>query len=336
QTNGSLTCMAAPREDQWTVLSARVAAANGWNRKPALAALPPFKPVIYVIRENRTFDQVFGDLAGADGDTSLTFFPRDVTPNAHALADRFGAFDRFFVNAEVSGDGHNWTTAAYASDYVEKTVASAYSDRGRTYDYDGLNHDKLAEDDVNEPGNGYLWDLARKAGVSLRNYGEFTHQAPDGSWPASKPWLAARTDTKYPGWDLAISDTVRAARWISEFEQQMAGNSLPALTILWLPNDHTAGAKVGSPTPRAYVASNDLALGRIVEALTRSRYWKDTVVFVLEDDAQDGPDHVDSHRSPLLVISAYNRPGVRHRWANTTDVLATIDGILHLGALSQF
>jgi YVTN family beta-propeller protein len=336
QTSGSLTFLRAPADRELETLSKRAATANGWDRPAATAALPPFRHVLYVIRENRTFDQVLGDLTGADGDTSLTFFPRGVTPNAHALADRFGVFDRFFVNAEVSGDGHNWTTAAYASDYVEKTIPSAYSDRGRTYDYDGLNRDKPTTDDVNEPGNGYLWDLARKAGISLRNYGEFTHQAKDGAWRASKPWLAARTDTKYPGWDLAISDTVRAARWISEFQSQVAGDSLPALTILWLPNDHTAGASAGSPTPRAYVASNDLALGRIVEALTRSRYWKDTVVFVLEDDAQDGPDHVDSHRSPLLVISAYSRPGIQHRFANTTDVVATIDRILHLGAMSQF
>jgi YVTN family beta-propeller protein len=336
QTNGSLTILQTPSDHALKVLGARVAAANGWNKTAPVATLPPFRHVIYVIRENRTFDQVFGDLAGADGDTSLTFFPRSVTPNAHALADRFGVFDRFFVNAEVSGDGHNWTTSAYASDYVEKTVASNYSDRGRSYDYDGLNHDKLVADDVNEPGNGYLWDSARRAGVSLRNYGEFTHQAKDGRWIASKLWLDARTDPQYPGWDLDVSDTVRAARWISQFNAQAAGDSLAALTILWLPNDHTAGARAGSPTPRAYAASNDLALGRIVEAVTRSRYWKDTVIFVLEDDAQDGSDHVDSHRSPLLVISAYNRPGVQHRFANTTDVVATIDQVLHLGALSQF
>jgi YVTN family beta-propeller protein len=336
QTNGSLTILKSPPDLGLRALSARVAAANGWNRPAPPQELPPFRHVIYVIRENRTFDQVFGDLPGADADTSLTFFPRAVTPNAHALADRFGVFDRFLVNAEVSGDGHNWTTAAYASDYVEKTVPSNYSGRGRSYDYDGLNDEQIAADDVNEPGNGYLWDMARKAGISLRNYGEFTHQGKDGRWLASKPWLAAHTDPQYPGWDLAVSDTVRAARWILQFQAQAAGDSLPALTILWLPNDHTAGGRAGSPTPRAYVASNDLALGRIVEAVTHSRYWKDTVLFVLEDDAQDGPDHVDSHRSPLLVISAYGRPGVRHRFANTTDVVATIDRILHLDALSQF
>jgi hypothetical protein len=236
----------------------------------------------------------------------------------------------------VSGDGHNWTMAAYAADYVEKTIPSNYSGRGRTYDYDGLNREQPPEDDVNEPANGYLWDLAHRAKISVRNFGEFTHRAPDGHWATNKPWLAACTDTSFPGWDLAIPDSVRAARWIAAFRNQVAGDSLPALTILRLPNDHTAGARFGSPTPRAYVADNDFALGRVVEALTHSRYWSSTVMFVLEDDAQDGPDHVDSHRSPLLVISAYNRPGVYHQFANTPDVLATIGRILHLDAMSKF
>jgi hypothetical protein len=336
QTSGSLTCLAAPTGRDLERLSKRVAASNGWTRSPRQNALPPFQHVVYVIRENRTFDQIFGDLANADADSSLVFFPRAVTPNAHALAERFGVFDRFFVNAEVSADGHNWTVAAYASDYVEKTVPSNYSGRGRTYDYEGENRGEVPEDDVNEPSTGYLWDLAHRARVSLRNYGEFTRKAPDGRWVGTKAWLTAHTDPEFAGWDLAVPDTRRAERWIADFRAQIAGDSMPALTILRLPNDHTAGARAGSPTPRAYVADNDLALGRVIEAITHSRYWKNTVVFVLEDDAQDGPDHVDSHRSPLLVISAYNRPGVVHRFANTTDVLATIDRILGLGSLSQF
>jgi hypothetical protein len=170
----------------------------------------------------------------------------------------------------------------------------------------------------------------------VRNFGEFTTQLKDGRWVATKAWLGSRTDPRYPGWDLAVPDSLRAARWIEAFHAQIAGDSFPALTILRLPNDHTAGAKAGSPTPRAYVADNDLALGRVIEALSHARVWATTVVFVLEDDAQDGPDHVDSHRSPLLVISAYGRPGVVHRFANTTDVLATIDRILGLGAMSNF
>ena len=336
QTHGALGVLGAPSDRDLTALSRRVAAANGWDHPPAPAPVPPFRHVVYVIRENRTFDQVLGDLPGVDGDTSLTFFPRRVTPNAHALAERFGIFDRFFVNGEVSGDGHNWTTAAYAADYVEKTIPSNYSGRGRTYDYDGLNRDRVPDDDVNEGSRGYLWDAAARAGVSLRNYGEFTHTDSTGRWVANKRWLAAHTDPMYPGWDLTIPDARRADRWLADFTSQAAGDSMPALSILWLPNDHTAGARAGLPTPRAYAADNDLALGRVIEALSRSRYWASTVVFVLEDDSQDGPDHVDSHRSPLLVISAYSRPGVYHRFANTADVLATIDRILNLGAMSKF
>jgi hypothetical protein len=240
------------------------------------------------------------------------------------------------VNSEVSGQGHNWTTAAYATDYVEKTIPSNYSDRGRSYDYEGQNRESVPEDDVNEPGTGYLWDLAARAGVSMRNYGEFTIQDARKRWVATKPVLARQTDPDFPGWDLATPDQKRVDAWLQEFQRFAAQDSLPALEILRLPNDHTAGGKAGSPTPRAYVADNDLALGRVIEALSRSRFWSHTVVFVLEDDAQDGPDHVDSHRSPMLVISAYNRLGVIHRFANTTDVVATIGAILHLGALSQF
>ncbi|MGE3526443.1 MAG: YncE family protein, partial [Gemmatimonadales bacterium] len=150
--------------------SRRVAHANGWDRERSPAAgYPPFEHVIYIIKENRTYDQLFGDLPIGDGDSALVFFPREVTPNHHALAERFGLFDRFFVNAEVSADGHNWSTAAYATDYVEKTVQSNYSSGGRDYDYEGENRGVIAEDDVNEPANGYLWDLAERAGISLRN-----------------------------------------------------------------------------------------------------------------------------------------------------------------------
>src|SRR5262249_53141651 len=208
QLDGSLSVLPLPGEDDLGGLSKRVAAANGWNQSPDTARLPPFKHVIYIIRENRTFDQVLGDLPGADGDTALTYFPRPVTPNAHALAERFGVFDRFFVNAEVSGDGHNWTTAAYATDYVEKTVPSEYSDRGRSYDYEGQNRERVPEDDVSEPANGYLWDLARRAQVSLRNYGEFAVKTRDGTWTGTKPWLSAHTDPGFAGWDLAVPDTV--------------------------------------------------------------------------------------------------------------------------------
>ena len=324
--------------------SARVSRANGWDHGPGMGdgVYPPIRHVIYVIKENRTYDQVFGDLPQADGDTSLVFFGRSVSPNHHALAERFGIFDRFFVNAEVSADGHNWSAGAYATDYVQKTVPSNYGGRGRTYDYEGTNRGQAVAGDADaaEPALGYLWDAAARAGISFRNYGEFVDEGREGdgrvSYVGTKPFLAANTDTRFPGWDLGIRDQVRADEWIRELQEFERTGNMPALEIMRLPNDHTSGASAGEPTPRAFMADNDLALGRVIEALSNSRFWNSTVVFVLEDDAQNGPDHVDSHRSPVLVISPWSRGGVSHRFANTTDVLATIAEILHLPPLSQF
>ena len=341
QLTGSLSVVDASSLDATGLarMSERVARANGWIDGPRPERLPPFEHVIYVIRENRTYDQVLGDLSLADGDTSLVYFGRSVTPNAHAIAERFGAFDRFFVNAEVSADGHNWTTAAYASDYVEKTVQPNYSSRGRTYDYEGTNRGAVPNDDVNEPSSGYLWTLAAQKGVSLRNYGEFV--VPDrehgpGRFVGNKPELRATTNPQYPGFNLDIQDQKRADVWLAELQTYTQSGSMPALEIVRLGNDHTQGGSAGKPTPRAHVADNDLALGRMIAALSRTPFWRSTVVFVLEDDAQNGPDHVDSHRSPLLVISAYNKPGAYHRFTNTTDVIRTIEGILKLESLSHF
>ncbi|HTE44304.1 MAG TPA: beta-propeller fold lactonase family protein [Gemmatimonadaceae bacterium] len=342
QLTGTLSVVNAARLTPTALdaLSKRVAGANGWNATGPAKHFPPFEHVIYVIRENRTYDQVLGDLSWADGDTSLVYFGRDVTPNAHAIATRFGGFDRFFVNAEVSADGHNWTTAAYASDYVEKTVQPNYSGRGRTYDYEGTNRGVIPEDDVNEPATGYLWTLAAKNGVSLRNYGEFV--VPDRSagsevrFVGNKPELKSNTNPQFPGFNLDIPDQKRADIWLAELQTYVQRGSMPALEIVRLPNDHTSGGSAGKPTPRAAAADNDLALGRMIAALSRTPFWKSTVVFVLEDDAQNGPDHVDSHRSPLLVISPYNRSGAFHRFTNTTDVIRTIEGILNLGSMSQF
>jgi hypothetical protein len=322
--------------------SRRVATANGWDGVRSTQRYPPFEHVVYIIKENRTYDQVLGDLPQADGDPSLVFFPRPISPNHHALAERFGIFDRFFVNAEVSPDGHNWSMAAYVTDYAEKTIPSNYSSRGRNYDYEGWNRGVLAEEDVAEPSAGYLWNLAERAGITYRNYGEFVDEPDDPTgtkmpaYTATKPTLQAHTNTAYAGFSMQVPDQQRVDVWLKEFNQYVQTGQMPALELVRLPNDHTAGASAGKPTPRAYMADNDLALGRIIEALSRSPFWKNTVVFVLEDDAQDGPDHVDSHRSPLLVISPYNRGRIFHRFANTTDVLATIEDILRLGRMSQF
>ena len=350
QTTGSLMTTSLANATSATLgpLSHRVAVAQGWSdfavrRAASPMRYPPFTHIIYVIKENRTYDEVLGDLSIGDGDSSLVFFPRAVSPNHHALAERFGDFDRFFTNAEVSADGHNWSTAAYASDYVEKTVPSNYSGRGRTYDYEGTNRGfgaaDVPDDDVNEPGRGYLWDAADRANVSLRNYGEFVvrdNRSGNSVYRGDKPFLATHTNPDYPGFDLDIRDSARMDVWMNEFADHVRTGFMPQLEILRLPNDHTSGASAGKPTPRVYMADNDRALGRMVEALSRSPFWRNTVIFVLEDDAQNGPDHVDSHRSPVLVISAYSPRGVVHRWTNTSDIIATIGEILHLGPLSQF
>jgi DNA-binding beta-propeller fold protein YncE len=345
QISGTLTIVpaAGATGTELEGFTKRVASANGWNATHPKKQYPPFEHVIYIIKENRTYDQVFGDLTQADGDSSLVFFPRSVSPNHHALAERFGVFDRFFVNAEVSPDGHNWSMGAYVTDYAEKTIASNYSGRGRTYDYQGLNRGKIPDDDVSEPASGYLWNLAERAGITYRNYGAFVDEIEDAPGPntrvttqPTKPALLGHTNTAYSGWNLDIPDQARVDVWLAEFQEFVRAGKLPALEIMTLPNDHTSGAQAGKPTPRAYMADNDLALARIIEALSKSPYWKNTVVFVLEDDAQDGPDHVDSHRSPMLVISPYNRGKIFHRFTNTTDVVATIEDILGLGRMSQF
>jgi len=350
QTTGSLMTLTLANVTSTALapLTARVARAQGWSDDRAHTGAgsgkyPPFTHVIYVIKENRTYDEVLGDLPIGDGDTSLVFFPRDVSPNHHALAMRFGDYDRFFTNAEVSADGHNWSTAAYATDYLEKTVPSEYSGRGRSYDYEGMNggsgRKDIPGDDVNESAHGYLWDLAARAHLTLRNYGEYViSDKVNGHtvYIGNKPFLSTNTNPDYAGFDLNQTDQSRIEVWLKEFASYVKSGVMPQLEIVRLPNDHTSGARADSRTPRAYMADNDLALGRMVDALSHSPFWKNTVVFVVEDDAQNGPDHVDSHRAPAFVISAYNDGGVVHRWTNTTDFIATMSEILHTGSLSQF
>jgi hypothetical protein len=187
------------------------------------------------------------------------------------------------------------------------------------------------------PSTGYLWDAAARKGITYRNYGEFVlDDEKTKARETTRRALVANTNLDYPGFDLTIPDQRRADVWIADLKEWIARGEMPALQILRLPNDHTAAGAAGKPTPRAYMADNDLALGRIVEALSHSPFWKDTVLFVVEDDGQNGPDHVDSHRAPFLVISPYDKPGVIHRFANTTDVLATIEEILGLDPMSQF
>jgi YVTN family beta-propeller protein len=397
----------------------------------------PIKHVIYVIKENRTYDQIFGDVkqsgdgTKADGDPSLAIFGagdaaarpngqhQDISPNHRALALRFGLFDRFFVNSEASPDGHNWSTAAFSTDYVDKAFRWNYSRRGRTYDFEGFNrlpnYEPLrgapslfgpgasTEDvanfmrrfipylqgsrDVAEPESLYLWDAAARAGLTHRNYGEFVATLSEAdvkairenrakTYPDLTPTVSAfptkkslegRVNTDYRNFDMDTPDAMtvdsyRAAResssasplingargnsrlgaWLEEFRafaaERSAGTAdrLPNLSVMRLSNDHTDGISVRKPTPQFYIADNDYALGLMVEAVSNSPYWKDTAIVVVEDDAQDGPDHVDAHRSVALVISAYNKPGVLvHEFHNTVSLIRTIELLLGIEPMNQ-
>jgi DNA-binding beta-propeller fold protein YncE len=326
QLNGTLRVLSASLLlPQLAGFTERVAAANNWRRRPEARHYPPFRHVVYIIKENRTYDQVLGDMKEGDGDASLVYFPDiTITPNHHALARRFGLFDRFFVNAEVSSQGHIWSTAAYVTNYGEKVVPSGYA--GKRADVDGEESD--------EPERGFLWTLATREGITFRDYGEMVKGNP--GWPVTQRDLAADVNPEYIPFDLTTLDQKRADVWIAELQRYVHDGNMPQLEVMHLPNDHLAAGRPGKCTPRSCMADNDLALGRIVQALSHSSYWKDTVIFVVEDDAQAGPDHTDSHRAPFYAISAYNRSGTVHRFINTTDVVAAIEDILGMGRLSKF
>lgn len=395
----------------------------------------PIRHVIYVIKENRTYDQVFGDLTAAgngesaDGDPSLAIFgageaarrpggpPQAVTPNQRALALRFGLFDRFFVSSEASPDGHNWSTAAFSSDFVDKSFRWAYSGRGLGYDFEGFNRLPSLEPredaepvlptpvtatdiiayierfvpylqggrDIAEPESLYLWDAAARAGLTYRNYGEFVATisqadvvamnanrdkpypdiSPNEATLATKRSLRGHHSPTFRNFDMATPDAMtvesylaaraggvnpvitvdhedprfrghsRLGAWLAEFRAYVRaretgeGEELPNLSIVRLSSDHTAGLLPGMPTPQFLVAENDYALGVLVETVSKSPYWSDTAIFVVEDDAQNGPDHVDAHRSPALVISAYSRPGeLHHEFHNTVSLIRTLELLL--------
>jgi hypothetical protein len=297
----------------------------------------PIKHCIYVIKENRTYDQVFGDVKEGNGDPSLCLFGEAVTPNHHKLARQFVLLDNFYVEGEVSADGHQWSMAAYATDFVEKVWPLSY--RGSPLKKFDVYPSEGNYDVMNRPAGGYLWDRCAEAGVSYRSYGEWVAngKTPDDPAKASVKALEGHFDPKFRGFDMDYPDVKRADRFIEELKRFERDGGMPRLTILRLPNDHTAGTRVGKPTPRAYVADNDLALGRVVEAVSKSKFWKDTAIFVLEDDAQNGPDHVDAHRSVALVVSPYTKRGhVDSTLYSTSSVLRTMELILGLKPMSQF
>ncbi len=299
----------------------------------ALGDPSPIKYCVYIIKENRTYDQVFGDLPEGNGEPALCLFPESVTPNQHALARRYVLLDNFYVESEVSADGHEWTVGAYATDFVERTWPLGYrGDRRVPYPAEG-------KFDIARPANGYLWDRAREKGVSYRSYGEFVNNGPTHADPVTTnvESLQGHFDPHYIGFDQTYSDLKRADRFLEELKGFEASGELPRLIVMHLPNNHTSGTAPGQKTPTAFVAENDLALGRIVEGLSHSQFWPEMAIFVVEDDAQNGPDHVDAHRTTALVIGPHVRRGVVDSTLYATSgMLRTIELILGLEPMSQF
>jgi len=363
------------------------------------------KHVIYVIKENRTYDQILGDLKVGDGDPSLTMYGEDITPNEHKLALQFGVLDNFYDSGEVSGDGHLWSTAAITSDYNEKNWQVAYRGKERTYDFQGQVSEEFPLDhnmpDIDDPSTGYLWDNLSRNHVSFRDYGEFVNAlwcnepikaaspkqgTPSGQeaqcprtdvkqggtlppnvgnphasrspWPWAVPLFSGVKPTKavlrdhfdplYPDFNTDYPDQLRADEFLNEFgafvkaRQSHEGTDyeLPAFVLLYLPDDHTGGTRPDRARPAANVADNDLALGRVVDAVSHSPYWDDTSIFILEDDAQDGADHVDAHRSTAFVISKYSpgsvaKPNVEHRFYTTVNIVHTMETLLGLPPMNQ-
>jgi DNA-binding beta-propeller fold protein YncE len=304
---------------------------------PKLGGPSPIKHCVYIIKENRTYDQVLGDVKEGNGDPNLCLFPERVTPNHHKLAREFVLLDNFYVDGEVSADGHEWSMGAYATDYVEKVWPLNY--RGSPFKKLSDYPSEGTKDAIARPAGGYIWDRCAEAGVGYRSYGEWVDNGatPKDPGRATVKALEGHFDPWFRGYDLDYPDQKRADRFIEELKRFEGEGAMPRLQIVRLPNDHTYGTRVGKPTPTALVADNDLALGRVIEALSKSKFWSDTAVFVVEDDAQNGPDHVDAHRTVALVVSPYARRGaVDSSLYSTTSMLRTIELILGLRPMSQF
>jgi YVTN family beta-propeller protein len=300
--------------------------------------------VVYVIKENRTYDQLFGDLPRGNGDPSLCLFGREVTPNHHALAEQFVLLDNFYCNGVVSADGHSWATEGNVTDHLEKSFG------GFTRSY------TFGDDPLTYSSSGFIWSDVARHGLTFRNYGEMDYAEPEaksatftdlydrfrqGSPQHFKQSIGIRTlraasCRDYPGWNLKIPDVLRAGVFLKELKEYERKGNWPRFILLYLPNDHTSGTAPSAPTPRAQVADNDRALGRVVEGITHSRFWPRTCIFVVEDDPQDGFDHVDGHRSLCLVISPYTRrSAVVSRFYNQTSVLHTMERIMGLPPMNQ-
>lgn len=303
--------------------------AKGENGNPVptkVGEYSPIKYVFYIIKENRTYDQVLSDIKEGNGDTSLLLFGKHITPNQHKLATEYVLLDNFYVDAEVSADGHNWSLGAYATDYLEKTWPTSYGGRGG--DYTGEGRRKIANNK-----NGFIWDACKRAGVSFRTYGEFMldHKP-------TLPVLQNNYCTYFNCWDeLGEKDTARFSQWRRDFDSLIAINQVPQFNTIRFLNDHTEGLRKGRPTPYAHVADNDLAVGLFVEYLSKSPVWKESVVLIVEDDAQNGADHVNAHRSTAYLAGPYvKRKFADHTMYSTSSFLRTIELILGLAPMSQY
>jgi len=285
----------------------------------------PIKYVFYIIKENRTYDQVLGDIKEGNGDTSLVLFGEKYTPNQHKLVKEFVLLDNFYVDGEVSADGHNWTMAANANDYLEKTWPTNYGGRGGKYDSEGKR-------DIASPDRGFIWDYCKRANISYRTYGEFAD-----NYKPNIPVLENHFCPYYTSWDESVRDTTRFNQWRKEFDSLYKAGAVPQFNSLRFINDHTEGLRLGRPTPFAHVADNDWAVGLFVEYLSHHPIWKETAIFIVEDDAQNGPDHVDAHRSTAYVAGGFvKRNFVDHTMYSTSSMLRTMELILALPPMSQY
>ncbi|MBV8995298.1 MAG: hypothetical protein JO287_16745, partial [Pseudonocardiales bacterium] len=322
----------------------------------------PIKHIVVIVKENRTYDQVLGDLGEGNGDPSDAQFGAQVMPNHHALALRFGDLDNFYDEGTLSADGHNWIVQAEANDYVEKEFGAFY----RSYPSQG--GDALAYQ-----RDGFLWNAAEKAGLSVQNFGEYIYNpyslpadAPTwDTWYAESQWLEGKlsgpepidnpcqytrvhsdipslqaiSDPCFPNFQLSIPDQYRVDQWLPVFKQQARTGNMPNLSFMWLMTDHTGATGVSNsstvPDPVAQAADNDLAVGRVVDTISHSRFWKSTAIFVVEDDTQNGVDHIDGHRGPAFVVSPYSAAGVDDDYYTQVNMVKTIEQILGIHAMNQ-
>ncbi|MBB6050227.1 bifunctional YncE family protein/alkaline phosphatase family protein [Armatimonas rosea] len=371
---GTVSRIASPMATKQT--TGQVLTNNALSQARATLKNPGIEHVIYIVKENRTYDQVLGDLGKGNGDPSLTLFGREVTPNLHALAERFVLLDNFYCAAEVSGDGWNYSVSGMASEYVARNVPYGYTGKTRPYDYEGTNNggvpDRLGVRDVATAPGGYLWDKAIEKKVSLRNFGMFTDSLTAPRTTAEEGTTDERTvpvknallgvtsdefrvyDTSYADSEAWVKhglapapkqkpvygkkgDKSRISAWRREYSELLATNKMPKLMLVRLGRDHTAGTAAGQSSPRAMVADNDYAVGQLVETVSHSPLWKKTAIFILEDDAQNGYDHVDAHRSIGFVISPFV-PKASHdsRFFNTDSVLRTMELLLGLNPMTLY